>query len=344
MRLNTNNKSLSKSSKNKKTTKIEFPDNSLLSLLCGEHDGHILDLEKKANVSITARGNFITLSGDEKKVSFATNVLKEIYNDLSKGTIVDSDEIQFAMRTRIDENNLDNSLMGKKIKSYQDFKIKTERKLITPRSEAQSLYLRSKQENDLVFSFGPAGTGKTYLAVAYACYLYSRGEIDKIILSRPAVEAGENLGYLPGDLKEKVDPYLRPLYDALYDMFAKEKVLRLIDNENIEIAPIAFMRGRTLANSFVILDEAQNTKTVQMKMFLTRMGQNSRMVVTGDLSQIDLPNNEPSGLEDAINLLDGIEGVSMLQFSDVDIVRHPVVTRIVNAYEKYSKSKSRKKV
>jgi len=200
--------------------------------------------------------------------------------------------------------------------------------------------LKLMEENDLVFSLGPAGTGKTYLAVAYAAYLYSRGEIEKIILSRPAVEAGENLGYLPGDLKEKVDPYLRPLYDALYDMFPKEKVLKLIENESIEIAPIAFMRGRTLSNSFVILDEAQNTKTLQMKMFLTRMGQNSRMVVTGDLSQIDLPNNEPSGLKDAIALLDGIEGISMISFSDIDIVRHPVVTRIVNAYEKYNKRKN----
>ena len=282
----------------------------------------------------------VVLSGNEKNVSFATNVLKETYTELGKGDIVDSGEIRFTMKTKIDKNNLNDSSVAKNIATYSDFKIKTEKKIITPRSEAQSLYLKLMKENDLVFSLGPAGTGKTYLAVAYAAYLYSRGEIEKIILSRPAVEAGENLGYLPGDLKEKVDPYLRPLYDALYDMFPKEKVLKLIENESIEIAPIAFMRGRTLSNSFVILDEAQNTKTLQMKMFLTRMGQNSRMVVTGDLSQIDLPNNEPSGLKDVIALLDGIEGISMISFSDIDIVRHPVVTRIVNAYEKYNKRKN----
>ena len=282
----------------------------------------------------------MVLSGNEKNVSFATNVLKETYTELGKGDIVDSGEIRFTMKTKIDKNNLNDSSVAKNIATYSDFKIKTEKKIITPRSEAQSLYLKLMKENDLVFSLGPAGTGKTYLAVAYAAYLYSRGEIEKIILSRPAVEAGENLGYLPGDLKEKVDPYLRPLYDALYDMFPKEKVLKLIENESIEIAPIAFMRGRTLSNSFVILDEAQNTKTVQMKMFLTRMGQNSRMVVTGDLSQIDLPDNEPSGLKDAIALLNGIEGISMISFSDIDIVRHPVVTRIVNAYEKYNKRKN----
>ena len=340
MRLSLSNKNLPKPSNKKKTTKIEFPDNGLFSLLCGEYDSHILDLEKKLKVSITVRGNVVVLSGNEKNVSFATNVLKETYTELGKGDIVDSGEIRFTMKTKIDKNNLNDSSVAKNIATYSDFKIKTEKKIITPRSEAQSLYLKLMKENDLVFSLGPAGTGKTYLAVAYAAYLYSRGEIEKIILSRPAVEAGENLGYLPGDLKEKVDPYLRPLYDALYDMFPKEKVLKLIENESIEIAPIAFMRGRTLSNSFVILDEAQNTKTLQMKMFLTRMGQNSRMVVTGDLSQIDLPNNEPSGLKDAIALLDGIEGISMISFSDIDIVRHPVVTRIVNAYEKYNKRKN----
>lgn len=339
MRLNFSNKNPSKPSNKKKTIKIEFPDNSLFSLLCGEYDHHILDLEKKLNISIIARGNVIVLSGNDKNVSFAANVLKETYSELDKGTIVDSGEIQFTMKTKIDKNNFNDSSVGKNTVTYSDFRIKTEKKTITPRSEAQSLYLKLMKENDLVFSLGPAGTGKTYLAVAYASYLYSRGEIEKIILSRPAVEAGENLGYLPGDLKEKVDPYLRPLYDALYDMFPKEKVLKLIDNESIEIAPIAFMRGRTLSNSFVILDEAQNTKTIQMKMFLTRMGQNARMVVTGDLSQIDLPNDEPSGLKDAVGLLDGIKGVSIVSFSDVDIVRHPVVTRIVNAYEKYSKRK-----
>ena len=340
MRLSFSNKNLSKPSNKKKPTKIEFPDNGLFSLLCGEYDSHILYLEKKLKVSITVRGNVVVLSGNEKNVSFATNVLKETYTELGKGDIVDSGEIRFTMKTKIDKNNLNDSSVAKNIATYSDFKIKTEKKIITPRSEEQSLYLKLMKENDLVFSLGPAGTGKTYLAVAYAAYLYSRGEIEKIILSRPAVEAGENLGYLPGDLKEKVDPYLRPLYDALYDMFPKEKVLKLIENESIEIAPIAFMRGRTLSNSFVILDEAQNTKTVQMKMFLTRMGQNSRMVVTGDLSQIDLPDNEPSGLKDAIALLNGIEGISMISFSDIDIVRHPVVTRIVNAYEKYNKRKN----
>jgi phosphate starvation-inducible PhoH-like protein len=216
-----------------------------------------------------------------------------------------------------------------------DFNVKTKRRSISPRSPTQAAYIQALQENELVFGLGPAGTGKTYLAVAQAVVMLTSGQVDRIVLSRPAVEAGERLGFLPGDLREKIDPYLRPLYDALYDMLPAEQVARRLGNGEIEIAPLAFMRGRTLANAFVILDEAQNTTPMQMKMFLTRLGENGRMAVTGDTSQIDLPSGTRSGLKDAIEILQGVPGVSFVQFGDADVVRHPLVGHIVRAYDKH---------
>jgi phosphate starvation-inducible PhoH-like protein len=216
-----------------------------------------------------------------------------------------------------------------------DFNVKTKRRSISPRSPTQAAYIQALQENELVFGLGPAGTGKTYLAVAQAVVMLTSGQVDRIVLSRPAVEAGERLGFLPGDLREKIDPYLRPLYDALYDMLPAEQVARRLGNGEIEIAPLAFMRGRTLANAFVILDEAQNTTPMQMKMFLTRLGENGRMAVTGDTSQIDLPSGTRSGLKDAIEILQGVPGVSFVQFGDADVVRHPLVGHIVRAYDRH---------
>ena len=215
--------------------------------------------------------------------------------------------------------------------------VRTRRRPVSPRTPTQAAYIQALRTHPLVVGLGPAGTGKTYLAVAHAVSLLTEGAVDRLILSRPAVEAGERLGFLPGDLREKVDPYLRPLYDALYDMLPADQVARSLENGTIEVAPLAFMRGRTLANAFVILDEAQNTTAMQMRMFLTRMGENTRMTVTGDISQIDLPRGERSGLRDAVEILDGVDGVAFVAFTDRDVVRHPLVTRIVRAYEAFDR-------
>jgi phosphate starvation-inducible protein PhoH and related proteins len=316
---------------------LQFDDNRLLPILYGEHDRHLARIEQSLGVSLMSRGNQIALSGDPAAVAQARQVLNQLYQRLKRGFAVDFSEIDAAIRLSQTEDGAEPSLFGS-----DGVAVRTQRRHISPRSAAQAQYLRQLQGRELVFGVGPAGTGKTYLAVAVAVAHLTKGEVDRIVLSRPAVEAGERLGFLPGDLREKVDPYLRPLYDALYDMMPAEQVLRRLSSGEIEIAPLAFMRGRTLTHCFAILDEAQNTTPVQMKMFLTRLGEKSRMAVTGDLSQIDLPAGQRSGLQDAVDTLSGVEGIGMVRFTEVDIVRHPLVTRIVRAYDaRDAKSKPR---
>ena len=301
---------------------LQFDDNALLAELFGDHDKHLARIEQRLDVSVMSRGNRLVVSGAPGAVATARDTLQSLYGRLEGGMAVDLGEVDAALR-----------LAASAPIDGEDTVIRTRRRRITPRSVAQAQYIRALKEYELVFGLGPAGTGKTYLAVAVAVSMQSAGHVDRIILSRPAVEAGERLGYLPGDLREKVDPYLRPLYDALHDMLPADQVAKRLANGEIEAAPIGFMRGRTLANAFVILDEAQNTTPMQMKMFLTRLGENSRMAVTGDPSQVDLPTGTRSGLRDAIAILGGVEGVTRVDFTDVDVVRHPLVTRVVRAYE-----------
>ena len=308
---------------------LQFDDNRLLPLLFGEHDQNLARIEQELGVSLVSRGNQLGISGPREQVAQARTTLNALYQRLKGGLTVDRGEVDAALRhARYDEAGEPN-LFGA---GGDGSAIRTQRRHITPRSPMQAAYLRAMRDHDLVFGLGPAGTGKTYLAVAVAVAMLTRGTVDRIVLSRPAVEAGERLGFLPGDLREKVDPYLRPLYDALHDMMPAEQVIRRLSSGEIEVAPLAFMRGRTLANAFVILDEAQNTTPVQMKMFLTRLGENARMVVTGDLSQVDLPKGVQSGLQDAIDTLAAVDGIGFVRFSDADVVRHTLVSRIVRAY------------
>jgi phosphate starvation-inducible PhoH-like protein len=316
---------------------LQFDDNTLLPMLFGEHDRHLVRIEQKLGVSLLSRGNRVAVSGPPSAAERARDALLFLYERLRRGLTVDMGEVDAAIRLSSEEANGASDLFGS-----EELSIRTRKRHIGPRSPNQVGYLRALRDHEMVFGLGPAGTGKTYLAVAAAVQMLSAGRVDRIILSRPAVEAGERLGFLPGDLREKVDPYLRPLYDALHDMLPGEQVMKRLASGEIEIAPLAFMRGRTLANSFVILDEGQNTTPVQMKMFLTRLGENSRMVVTGDLSQIDLPPGARSGLYDALEALDGVEGIGVVRFGAEDVVRHPLVTKIVRAYDAHE-SKRRDK-
>ncbi|MGN6670539.1 MAG: PhoH family protein [Candidatus Nucleicultricaceae bacterium] len=312
---------------------IEFENNKLLPLLFGERDRFLRHIEKTLGVTIVARGNHVLISGVMHNSAAAHTALSYLYERLQAGREISSNEVDAAIRLasgRLDDPNRTPDLNSDAL----DVVIPTRRRVISARSPNQAHYLKLLKENDLVFALGPAGTGKTYLAVATAVSMLFAGQVNRIILSRPAVEAGERLGFLPGDLREKVDPYLRPLYDALFDMIPSEQVAKRFQNGEIEVAPLAFMRGRTLAKSFVILDEAQNTTTAQMKMFLTRLGEGSRMAVTGDLTQVDLPSGVYSGLREAVNLLHNVDGVAIKHFDKKDIVRHPLVSRIVDAYEK----------
>jgi phosphate starvation-inducible PhoH-like protein len=310
---------------------LQFDKPQLLGRLFGEYDRNLIAIENRLGVYVSARGNRVQIEGEASAAARTRDVLNGLYNRLVRGEDIDSGAVEgvIAMSS---EPTLD-GIIRAEVADGPPIMIRTRKKTIVPRSVTQIAYMQALASKDIIFALGPAGTGKTYVAVAQAVQQLINGTVDRLILSRPAVEAGERLGFLPGDMKEKVDPYLRPLYDALYDCLPAEQVERRIASGEIEIAPIAFMRGRTLADAFVILDEAQNTTPAQMKMFLTRFGQNSRMVVCGDPRQIDLPDIGKSGLADAVAKLEGIEGIATVRFGAGDVVRHPIVGRIVEAYE-----------
>jgi len=309
-----------------KAVTLQFSDNTLLPLLLGDHDRHLVRIEQALGVRLSCRGNRVAIAGDADRVDMAQSMLQSLWRRLERGESVGRPEVEAAIRLADAES--DPRLPLSDLPA-----IHTRRGAVAARSQGQAAYMEALASQDLVFGVGPAGTGKTYLAVAQGVAMLQAGKVDRIVLSRPAVEAGERLGFLPGDMKEKVDPYLRPLYDALHDMLPGEQVIRRMNNGEIEVAPLAFMRGRTLAHCFAILDEAQNTSPVQMKMFLTRMGEGTRMVVTGDLSQVDLPGGVRSGLRDALDTLEGISGIRVVRFDKRDVVRHPLVTAIVDAYD-----------
>ena len=317
-----------------KKTSVEFPDNRLLIELCGEYDRNLADIEQKLGVQILRRGNLLDIHGEEAAQTEAADVLTALYTRLESGKSVEGGDIDREIRMGGSEEDT-GVRDGDQMEMFKGgtVEIKTRKKLVEPRTDAQKAYVLSLFDNELAFGIGPAGTGKTYLAVAVGVSMFISGQVDRIILSRPAVEAGEKLGYLPGDMKDKVDPYMQPLYDALNDFLPAKQLGKLIEEKKIEIAPLAFMRGRTLSNAFVVLDEAQNATTMQMKMFLTRLGEGSRMVITGDRSQIDLPRGVQSGLRDAERLLNSIPSISFNYFTSKDVVRHPLVAAIIEAYE-----------
>lgn len=313
---------------------LEFADNRLLIDLCGAYDAHLAAIEKSLEVQINRRGNQLSIIGDAECSAQAATVLNTLYVRLESGRTVAQAEVESLLR--MGGRNVIAGMQAnlpKGTASGEIMEIQTRKKRVEPRTEAQKAYVKSLFDNELAFGIGPAGTGKTYLAVAVGVSLFLGGHVDRIILSRPAVEAGEKLGYLPGDMKDKVDPYMQPLYDALNDFLPGKQLAKLLEEKQIEIAPLAFMRGRTLANAFVVLDEAQNATSMQMKMFLTRLGKGSRMVVTGDRTQIDLPRGVPSGLADAERLLAHIPKISFNYFTSKDVVRHPLVAAIIEAYE-----------
>ncbi len=322
---------------------LTFDDNRLLPMLYGEHDSNLARIEHQLGVALISRGNVLTVKGPPGSAGIARDALGGLWDRVKRGQPITPPDVDAAVRLagsrppprhrrpsngeRPPESTID---------SADGASIQTRRRVIRPRSPTQIRYVETMQSCELVFGLGPAGTGKTYLAVAQAVAMLLAGQIDRIVLSRPAVEAGERLGFLPGDLQEKVDPYLRPIYDALHDMLPGDQVAKRLADGQIEIAPLAFMRGRTLSHSFVILDEAQNTTQAQMKMALTRLGEGSRFVVTGDLTQVDLPTSARSGLQEAVGLLENVEGVGIVRFNTGDVVRHPLVSRIVDAYDRHA--------
>ncbi|WP_108815379.1 PhoH family protein [Loktanella sp. Alg231-35] len=315
---------------------LEFPDNFLLIDLCGEYDRNLTTIEDKLDVQILRRGNQLAVIGEEDARDEATLVLQALYSRLEAGRTLEPGDLDRELRMGA-EPVRGPARDGDQIELFNGetsrVEIKTRKKLVEPRTDAQKAYVKALYDKELAFGIGPAGTGKTYLAVAVGVNMLISGHVDKIILSRPAVEAGEKLGYLPGDMKDKVDPYMQPLYDALNDFLPGKQSAKMIEEKVIEIAPLAFMRGRTLSNAFVVLDEAQNATTMQMKMFLTRLGEGSRMVITGDRTQIDLPRGVNSGLWDAERLLKSIPKISFSYFTSKDVVRHPLVAAIIEAYE-----------
>ncbi len=307
---------------------ISLKDNSTAVRLFGESGGNIKRLKKKLKVEIDTRGTLVTIQGDEEEIILAERIIEELYSLVEKGYQLHYADIDYAIKMLSQDEAIHLSDVFLDT-IYFSFK----KKAIAPKSLAQKRYVDAMRKYDIVFCIGPAGTGKTYLAMAMAVASLQSKEVDRIILTRPAVEAGERLGFLPGDMAAKVDPYLRPLYDALQDMMDFEHAQRLIERNTIEVAPLAFMRGRTLNDSFVIMDEAQNTTSEQMKMFLTRLGMSSKAVITGDITQIDLPLAKPSGLVGSQNILQGVEGIEFIYFSERDVVRHPLVQDVIKAYE-----------
>ena len=305
---------------------LQFSNNALLPLLLGDHDRHLVRIEQALGVRMSCRGNRVAIAGEPARVEAAQTTLQGLWRRLESGETISGPEVEAAIKL----SDIDND---PRLPLSDLPAIRTRRGPVGPRSPGQAVYMESLAAHEMVFGVGPAGTGKTYLAVAQAVAMLQAGKVDRIVLSRPAVEAGERLGFLPGDLKEKVDPYLRPLYDALNDLLPGGQLDKRMANGEIEVAPLAFMRGRTLAHCYAILDEAQNTTSVQMKMFLTRMGEGTRMVIAGDLSQIDLPHGTRSGLRDALDTLEGVPGLGVVRFDRRDVVRHPLVARIVEAYE-----------
>ena len=305
---------------------LQFGNNTLLPMLLGDHDRHLVRIEQALGVRLSCRGNRVAISGEPARVESAQIALQGLWQKLERGESVGRGDVEAAIRLSDADN--DPRLPLSDLPA-----IRTRRGPVGPRSPGQATYMEALATHEMVFGVGPAGTGKTYLAVAQAVAMLQTGQVDRIVLSRPAVEAGERLGFLPGDMKDKVDPYLRPLYDALNDLLPGGQLDKRMINGEIEVAPLAFMRGRTLAHAYAILDEAQNTTAVQMKMFLTRMGEGTRMVIAGDLSQIDLPPGTRSGLRDALETLEGVPGIGVVRFGRRDVVRHPLVGRIVEAYE-----------
>ena len=313
---------------------LEYPDNRLLIDLCGAYDSHLAAIEKAFGVQIIRRGNQLSVMGEDDAIVRTASILDALYARLEGGRGVEPADVDSLLR-------MGDSAVGTGVRSGDQIEmpilggieIQTRKKRVEPRTAAQKAYVHSLFDNELAFGIGPAGTGKTYLAVAVGVSMFIGGHVDKIILSRPSVEAGEKLGYLPGDMKDKVDPYMQPLYDALNDFLPGKQLAKLLEDKKIEIAPLAFMRGRTLSNAFVVLDEAQNATSMQMKMFLTRLGEGSRMVITGDRTQIDLPRGVASGLQDAERLLTSIPKISFNYFTSKDVVRHPLVAAIIEAYE-----------
>jgi phosphate starvation-inducible PhoH-like protein len=310
---------------------LEPADNSRLANLCGQFDEHLRQIERRLNVEIASRGNRFRVTGKPGAAEVGSDVIRYLFN-MTGNERIDPERVHVCLQESA-MNNGEAAMPDAVVDDDQDYSIQTRRKLVRARGNNQRAYLKSIHDNDLAFGIGPAGTGKTYLAVASAIDALETEQVRRIVLVRPAVEAGERLGFLPGDMLQKVDPYLRPMYDALYDMLGTEQVSRLIEKNIIEVAPLAFMRGRSLNDSFVILDEAQNTSVAQMKMFLTRIGFGSRSVVTGDITQIDLPSGQLCGLKNAIEILDDVDGVAFTFFTPGDVVRHELVQRIVEAYE-----------
>ena len=318
---------------------LAFDDNRHASVLFGQYGQNLALIERRLGVVAEQRGNHVTLDGPREAVEQARRVLEGLYENIKSGQDLASGDVEGAIRLAIAQGSLFEFDQTSAKSGFEQISLR--KRPVRARTPAQDAYIRAMRRNALVFGTGPAGTGKTWLAVAHAVSLFERKEVDRIILSRPAVEAGERLGFLPGDLREKVDPYLRPMYDALFDLMDARIVERALQTNEIEIAPLAFMRGRTLANAAVILDEAQNTTAMQMKMFLTRLGENSRMIVTGDPSQVDLPPGQTSGLAEATRLLGEVEGIGHATFSAEDVIRHELVVRIVAAYDKADAARRR---
>jgi phosphate starvation-inducible protein PhoH and related proteins len=316
---------------------LTFDDNRLASTLFGQYGQNLALIERRLGVVATSRGNQVTIEGQREACEQARRVLDGLYERLKRGDELVAGDVDGTIRLAISQGSLFDFDPAAARQNFEEINLRKRR--VSARTAAQDAYVRALKRHALVFSTGPAGTGKTWLAVAHAVQVFERKEVDRIILSRPAVEAGERLGFLPGDMREKVDPYLRPIYDALYDLMDPRIVERALQTTEIEIAPLAFMRGRTLSNAAIILDEAQNTTAMQMKMLLTRLGENSRMVVTGDPSQVDLPPGQTSGLADAVRLLEGIDGIAHVAFTAADVIRHELVARIVAAYDKAAAAK-----